>query len=191
MQKIPTVFTYEPDKNGLINITDKIADGCNEAFRNGKALTKIDGCCCAIINDEFYKYDSVTNSKKVPKDAIPCHEFKTIGENTPYWIKINPLDPRDKWFVAAYETAKFMNPKLENGTYEAIGPHFQNNPYRLSTDSLIKHTNTLEINVERTYKGIRDYLRDHNIEGIVFWLNDKPVCKIKRSDFGFDWKPMK
>lgn len=33
----------------------------------------------------------------------------------------------------------------------------------------------------------RDYLKDHEVEGIVFWLNDQPVCKIKRTDFGLPW----
>lgn len=30
----------------------------------------------------------------------------------------------------------------------------------------------------------------HNEEGIVFWNDDAPLCKIKRTDFGLDW-PMK
>lgn len=28
---------------------------------------------------------------------------------------------------------------------------------------------------------------NHKIEGIVFWYGGKPLCKIKRSDFGFKW----
>ena len=42
-------------------------------------------------------------------------------------------------------------------------------------------------NVERTYDGIKDYLATHDIEGIVFWKDGDPQCKIKRSDFGFEW----
>lgn len=32
------------------------------------------------------------------------------------------------------------------------------------------------------------YLSEHYIEGIVFWKDGEPKCKIKRSDFGFKWK---
>ena len=39
----------------------------------------------------------------------------------------------------------------------------------------------------RTFEGLRDYLREHEIEGIVFWKDGEPRCKIKRSDFGFKW----
>ena len=43
------------------------------------------------------------------------------------------------------------------------------------------------IEVPRTFERIRDYLREHKIEGIVFWKDGEPRCKIKRSDFGFAW----
>ena len=36
-------------------------------------------------------------------------------------------------------------------------------------------------------EGLREYLRTHNIEGLVFWKDGEPQCKIKRSDFGFKW----
>ena len=47
------------------------------------------------------------------------------------------------------------------------------------------------IDVERTFEGIREYLENHYMEGIVFWKDGKPRCKIKRKDFGFDWNKMK
>jgi hypothetical protein len=37
---------------------------------------------------------------------------------------------------------------------------------------------------ENHRKGILD-------EGIVFWRNGEPQCKIKRTDFGFTWPPKK
>ena len=43
------------------------------------------------------------------------------------------------------------------------------------------------VEVERTFEGIRKYLEEHNIEGLVFWKDGHPACKIKRSDFGFAW----
>lgn len=31
------------------------------------------------------------------------------------------------------------------------------------------------------------WLVNNDQEGLVFWLNGEPVCKIKRTDFGFKW----
>ena len=74
-----------------------------------------------------------------------------------------------------------------DGTYEAIGPHFQGNPYNLAEDRLIRHWKiTVELK-DRTFNGVREFLRKLNAEGLVFWLNGEPVCKIKRNDFGFAW----
>ena len=42
---------------------------------------------------------------------------------------------------------------------------------------------------DRSFESIKQYLRDNNIEGIVFWLDGEPKCKIKRTDFGFVWNP--
>ena len=74
----------------------------------------------------------------------------------------------------------------ERTAYEAIGPHFQGNPYGLSDDILEPHGAKV-IEVPRTFEDIRDYLEHHHIEGIVFWKDGEPRCKIKRTDFGFSW----
>lgn len=34
---------------------------------------------------------------------------------------------------------------------------------------------------------LKEWLRTHEEEGIVFWRNHRPICKIKRTDFGFEW----
>lgn len=50
-----------------------------------------------------------------------------------------------------------------------------------------KRYDTKILDVPRTFDGIKQYLAEHRIDGIVFWLDGEPMCKIKRSDFGFDW----
>ena len=40
---------------------------------------------------------------------------------------------------------------------------------------------------DRSLEGIRAYLEEHCIEGIVFWKDGVPRCKIKRKDFGLKW----
>jgi hypothetical protein len=60
-------------------------------------------------------------------------------------------------------------------------------------DKLIRHgVDVISHNGELfTFDGIKQYLSEHEIEGIVFWKDGKPVCKIKRSDFGFEWNNRK
>ena len=41
------------------------------------------------------------------------------------------------------------------------------------------------------YEGIKQYLEEHYIEGIVFYRGNGEMCKIKRSDFGFEWNRKK
>ena len=53
---------------------------------------------------------------------------------------------------------------------------------------MIQHgTSEIKILNDRSYEGIRDFLENAAIEGIVFWKDGEPKCKIKRSDFGFEW----
>lgn len=54
------------------------------------------------------------------------------------------------------------------------------------SNKLIKHGKEI-VEVERTFDGIKKYLSEHEIEGLVFWKDGIPQCKIKRSDFGFEW----
>ena len=79
-----------------------------------------------------------------------------------------------------------MDPEIDSGTYEAIGPHFNGNPYNLSEDKLVKHGMEL-VYVKRDFESISNWLNENPVEGLVFWLNGEPICKIKRSDFGFEW----
>lgn len=182
MKKIPTLFERIYENHKVVGITRNITPGCELAFYNGVATIKIDGSCCAIINGEFYKRYDAKKGKKPPIGAIPCCDPDPITGHHPHWVKVDPNNPADKWFIRAFENT----PKVEDGTYEAIGPHFQANPYELSDDILEPH-GIKTIQVGRDFDSIQKYLKENTIEGIVFWFLGKPVCKIKRSDFGFEW----
>ena len=56
----------------------------------------------------------------------------------------------------------------------------------MTEDKLERH-GIRKIQVERSFDGIKKYLEDNNIEGIVFWKDGEPKCKIKRKDFGIPW----
>lgn len=193
MKKIPTLFERIYENHKVVGITDKITEGCEEAFKEGLATVKWDGSCCAIIDGVFYKRYDAKKGKNPPEGAIPCQpEPDPVTGHWPHWVKVDPNNPADRWFVEAYNnTACWEKKKAENGTitFEAIGKHFQGNPYNIESDSLRRHGCDV-IPVRRTFKAIKEYLAENEIEGIVFWLNGEPVCKIKRTDFGFEW-PLK
>lgn len=186
MKKIPTLFERVFEGRKIVGITENITPGCEEAFLHGVATVKIDGSCCAIINGEFYKrYDAKVGKRKPPAGAIACCDPDPVTGHWPHWVKVDENNPGDKWFVEAYRNAKTCK-NLEDGTYEAIGPHFQGNPYRAVRDMLVRH-GQITVEVKRDFTSIKAYLETNEIEGLVFWLNGEPVCKIKRSDFGFSW----
>ena len=181
MKKIPTLFTRTFENHKVVGITNEITAGCEEAFLHGDATLKIDGSCCAIIGGEFYKRYDAKKGKKPPVGAIPCCDPDPITGHHPHWVKVDDK-PENKWFVNAYNNT----PDRKDGTYEAIGVHFQGNPYGLCDDILQPH-GTEKVDVPRTFDGIKTFLSVYEIEGLVFWLNGEPVCKIKRTDFGFSW----
>lgn len=183
MKKIPTLFERRFANHAVVDITPNVTKGCEWVLNgDGVATVKMDGSCCAVINGEFYRRYDAKNGKKPPSGAIPCCAPDPVTGHHPHWVKVDRNNPADKWFVNAYDDA----PQLKDGTYEAIGIHFQGNPYGLKDDILEPH-GVKVVAVERTFDGIRKYLEENYIEGIVFWLNGEPGCKIKRSDFGFSW----
>lgn len=194
MKKIPTLFDRLYYGHKIVGITDSVHEGMDWVLNGeGVATVKIDGSCCAIINGVLYKRYDAKKGKTPPIGAIPCQpEPDPITGHWPHWIKVDYNNPSDKGFRLAfiytlddcYKAGRHEG--LIDGTYEAIGPHFQGNPYNLPEDRLVKHGTEI-VYVERSFSGIKQYLQNHEIEGIVFWKDGKPQCKIKRSDFGFEW----
>lgn len=189
MKKIPTLFERRFEGKKIVEVLPTVKDGLEWVIEGkGVATIKLDGSCTAIINGEFYKrYDA--KGKTPPEGAIPCDEPDPITGHHPHWVKVDENDPSDKWFSRAFNNLKAKGIALD-GTYEAVGVHFQGNPYNLSDDYLFRHGTDI-VDVDRTFEGIKDYLTNHEIEGLVFWLGGEPKCKIKRSDFGLSWNNKK
>lgn len=189
MKKIPTLFNRIYENHKVVGITDEITPGCEEAFKNGLATVKFDGTCCAVIDGVLYKRYDAKKGKKPPEGAIACSDPDPITGHWPHWVKVDENNPSDKYFVAAFKR-KMKCFGLSDGTYELVGLHINGNPYGYHDDYLIKHGRQF-VFVRRDFDSIRDFLEKYHIEGIVFWLNDEPVCKIKRTDFGFKWPVLK
>ena len=194
MKKIPTLFEREFKDHKVVKVLPKVHPGMEWVLEGeGIATVKYDGSCCAVIDGKYYKRYDCKKGKIPPEGFIPCCEPDSITGHWPGWVKIDENNPADKWFVEAYYVTYEMTVMLENygmklsdGTYEAVGRCFQNNPYNFTSNKLIKHGKEI-VEVERTFDGIKKYLSEHKIEGLVFWKDGSPQCKIKRSDFGFEW----
>lgn len=186
MKKIPTLFVRVFENHKIVDITDEITPGCELAFKEGRATIKYDGSCCAMIDGHFYKRYDCKKGKTPPEGAIPCCDPDPVTGHWPHWVKVSKDEPGDKWFNEALKNTVFDIYNV-NGTYEAVGPHFQGNPYGLTKDMLVKHGEIAVVDLDRTFEGIREFLEYNDCEGLVFWYDDEPVCKIKRSDFGYPW----
>lgn len=187
MKKIPTLFERVFENHRIVDILPNITPGCEEAFLHGEATVKFDGACCAIINGKFYKRYDAKKGKTPPEGAIPCCDPDPITGHWPHWVPVSSVDTADQWFIRAKRNYEFFGNKLEEGTYEAVGPHFNGNSYDLNYDILCKHGMAI-MYVERDFDSIKRCLTENEgMEGLVFWLNGEPVCKIKRSDFGLPW----
>lgn len=183
MKKIPTLFERLFENHKVVAISPEVTPGMEWALNGeGVATIKFDGSCCAIIDGVFYKRYDAKKGKNPPEGAIPCCDPDPVTGHHPHWVKVDPNNPADKWFVAAKEVSGVLG----DGTYEAIGLHFNGNPYKKLDDVLIPHGHHF-VDVPRTFAGIRDFLTEHEIEGLVFWKDGEPQCKIKRTDFGLAW----
>lgn len=137
MKKIPTLYKREFSGHKITGIRDEITPGCEAALADESIATlKLDGACCAIINGELYKRFDAKPGRAVPEGAIPCDEPDPVTGHWPHWVKVKADNPADKWFVAARNNSL---EDLPEATYEAIGPHFQKNPYGLEKDVLARH----------------------------------------------------
>ena len=199
MKKIPTLFerVYDNHKinHKIIGITSNVCPGMEWVLEGkGVATVKWDGACCAIINGELYARYDAKKGKTPPDGAISCCDPDPITGHWPHWIKCSAEDPQYKWYWSAYKDTLeyFDTDKLVDKTYEAIGKHFNGNPYNIDYDCLVPHGITFisefnKPNEPRTFDAIKQWLIDNEEEGIVFWLDGEPKCKIKRTDFGFKW----
>jgi len=189
MKKIPTLFERVFENHRIKEVLPNVTPGMEFVLEGkGVATVKIDGSCCAIIDGKLYVRYDAKKGRPVPENAIKCQdEADPVTGHLPCWIPYESTNPAHKWFgVALMDATKNGLVTLPDGTYEAVGLHFNGNVYKLNTDTLVKH-GTQVIEVPRTFEGIRKYLKENYIEGIVFWLDGEPKCKIKRSDFGFSW----
>lgn len=197
MKKIKTLFERVIVNHEIVDILPNVAAGCEWVMKGeGIATRKLDGTACMVKDGKLYaRYDFYTITRRgkkarvLPEGAIPCQDSPDeITGHFPHWVPVESNPRQYCWHIKAFEA----QPNLEDGTYELIGVHFKGDPELIGLenptgDVLVKHGADILDDVPRTFEGIREYLRTHEIEGIVFHRENGDMCKIKRTDFHFMW----
>jgi hypothetical protein len=182
VKKIPTIF--ERDWTGD---KSRVTDVCNpEALwvfqGEGVATRKYDGTAVLVEDGVLYcRYDA-KNGKTPPPNFRPAQDAP--DEETRHWPGWVPADKRQhKWQIAAFTS--YVTGILPNGTYEACGPHFQSNPENYPSDLLVPHARAERFeDAPRTFVGLAEWFKGHDIEGLVWHHPDGRMAKIKKKDFG-------
>lgn len=182
MKKISTLFKKDPTNLGrVINEMDPENAWALEAV----ATRKFDGTSSAIINGELYKrYDAKlkpdgTYKRPIPDEAIPCQEPDLKSGHHPHWVKCDPNDKANQYHFEAFYA---LTDKVD-GTYELCGEKVQGNPEKIRGHQLILHGSVVLSLPDRSFEGIKAFLTEMDIEGIVFHSGDR-MCKIRKTDFG-------
>ena len=186
MKKIISLFQRNYDGDRLIR--DEVVPGAEWVLAGeGIATRKYDGSCCAVIGGEYFKRYDVKQGKQPPAGFIPAQEADPVTGHWPGWVLVT-VAAADKWFLVAWDNwrAGHSDKIPEDGTYEAVGPHFQSNPEHFDVDMLVRHGMTYICDVPRTFDGLKEFLGKQDIEGIVWHHPDGRMVKIKKKDFG--WK---
>jgi hypothetical protein len=180
MKKIPSLFARNHDTNGLVR--NEVTPGCEWVLAGeGVATRKHDGACCMFRNGVFYKRRTIRKGEQTPADFEPATEFDPITGLQQGWVPVSPDNPEDRYFREALEAEPQMPP---DGTYELCGPMIQGNPEKFPRHVLVPHGKEFLSDCPRDFRGLMDYLRGRDIEGVVWHHPDGRMAKLKGTDFG-------
>jgi len=113
----------------------------------------------------------------------PRQKFDDITGKTVGWVPVTECK-EDRWHLEAFGDGNWPD-----GTYELCGPKVQGNPEGFDEHVLVPHSEATQYEgVGRTYHGIREFLETLDIEGLVFHHSDGRMAKIKKRDYGQDFK---
>lgn len=193
MKKIPTLFTRPQLAKGDHTVAPIVTPGLEWVLEGeGVATLKWDGTPVYYDGKKWYKRYDAKKGKQPPEGSIPCQEAPNpITGHWPHWTPVKWDDPADRYICEAIRDCVRCYAQIPAGSYEAVGYGINGNPYHMMGDVLKYHGSAPIYDVPRDYDGLKDWLASHSaLEGLVFWLDGEPRCKIKRTDFGFSW-PLK
>ncbi len=193
MQKIPTLFQRNYDGDHLVrNEVNPAAQWVLDG--EGTPTRKYDGTCCMTRDGVLYKRYELKCGKTAPEgfEAAQSDADPVTGE-TPGWVPVGD-GPEDHWhreafggFFSQLYPIYMDQRRRSEPTYELVGPKIGKNAEKAEAHMLFAHGAEQLYGVPRDYEGLRQYLADHALEGIVWHHRDGRACKIKRRDYGLPW----
>lgn len=144
----------------------------------GIATRKYDGTCVKIEGDKYYKRREVKKGQPTPYGFIE-EDFDEMTGKRVGWLEVNGNLPENRWHLEAYREY------YPDSTYELVGPKINGNPEQFDAHILIRHRSADRYDdCPCTYDGLRLWLSQRDIEGIVWHHPDGRMAKIKKRDFG-------
>lgn len=178
MKKTPTIFIRDMSRQPAL-VTPVLKDGCEWVQAGeGIATLKHDGSCCMIRDGKLFKRRELKQGQFAPPDFEKADFDEETGK-TVGWVPVGDSTD-DKYHREAFTGQP-------DGSYELMGPKVQGNKENLPAHTLLPHGAVKLPDVPTDFDGLRTYLGEHNIEGIVWHHPDGRLAKIKRKDFGFHW----
>ncbi len=179
MKKTISLFARNYDGDRLVR--DEIVPGAEwVAAGEGVATRKFDGTCCMWRDGKLWKRHELKAGKPAPAGFEAAQEPDAVTGDVPGWVPVGdgPDDARHREALAA------SGGNMPDGTYELCGPKVQKNPEGYASHVLVRHGAEVMDDCPRTFDKLREYLRAHNIEGVVWHHPDGRMVKIKGKDFG-------
>jgi hypothetical protein len=191
MKKIASLFqrNYDGDRK----VRDEVVPGSEwVAAGEGVATRKWDGMAVLVKDGApFMRYDA-KHGKTPPENFVPAQP--AADEKTGHWPGWVPAEGSNaKRVLEGIEWGKrqlFNGSDVPDGTYEVCGPTIGTrhgpNPENLTETILVPHGRDTLPDCPRTYDALRSYLKDREIEGVVWHRDNGDMVKIKKSDFPFE-----
>lgn len=185
MKKIISLFQRNYDGDRLVR--NEVVPGAEWVMAGeGVATRKLDGTCCLVRDGKLYKRYEIKPGGKAPANFETANEVDQETGKQQGWVPVTNC-PDDRWHIEAFGgdwQACDIGGWLEDGTYELCGPKVQGNPEGSPKHQLFTHGAIELADCPRDFDGIREYLCEHDIEGIVWHHPDGRMVKIKAKDFG-------
>lgn len=185
MKKIPSIFVRDFAGNPTLVTETPNTEAAFVFTGEGVPSRKFDGTCCLVRDGKLWKRLDCKRGKTPPTNFEQCGPPDPNTGHHVGWIPVGD-EPDSRWHREAWAA----QPGLPDGTYELCGPKLQTNPEGFATHVLIPHGQEVLKDVPLTFVGLKEYLKDRRIEGIVWRNAAGDMAKIKRTDFGWPW-PMK
>lgn len=189
MKKIPSLFerNYAGDRkvrNAVLPESEWVTSG------EGVATRKWDGMAVLIKNGEPFKRYDAKVGRTPPDNFMPAQpEPDPVSGHWPGWVPAVGPDAAVALEGIAWGKEHLFPGGIPDGTYEVCGPKIGTrhgpNPERLTEQILVVHGADILANCPRDFDGLMAYLRDLNIEGIVWHHPDGRMAKIKKNDFPY------